>query len=86
MADARLGRLFGRRIENDLWRAVVLDGPARLPEYARYNKLLTSAACTLRSGQSRGQSLGAGGEPKTFWQHPSLHPHIADPRRLASVR
>jgi len=40
MADARLGRLFGRRIKNSLWRAVWKDAPARRPVAHAINKKL----------------------------------------------
>ena len=40
------------------------------------NKLLTLAACTLRSGQYQNKAIDPGRKPKTFWHHPPLHPHI----------
>jgi len=77
MTDARLGRLFGRRIENELWRPVWTFGRPVLPNAHAINNLLTLATCTLRSGQyretkpwSRGVNPTPPGTIRPFIRHP----------------
>ena len=87
LTDARLGRLFGRGSKTTCGKCC---GGARRPVRPNthaMNKLLTLAACTLGPVNIRTKLETRAVNPKTFWRHPSLHPHITYGDRFrASVR